>query len=168
MKKILIVLMVIFIANLGCKKANVGGEGLCACSVLSGPPLVLVIKDSADVDLLNPKTTGYLDKNQIQLYSKDANNEIKQITFEIRPPFSYSNNQKLDYYQLTSYQLPTLSKSIDNTFYLKLGENKLFEINMKVNKNMVEKLLIDKAEAPKETQAGSNLYLEGIYRLKIQ
>lgn len=167
MKKILIVLVVIFIANLGCKKANVGGGGLCACSPITTQPLILIIKNSADVDLLSPKTTGYFDKNQIQLYSKDANNVIKQISFEIRQPFTYGNNQKIDYYQFTSGEIPYLSKSIENTFYLKLGDNKLYELNLKVNNNRIEKLLIDKAEAPKEIQPATNTSLDGIYRLKI-
>jgi len=167
MKKILIVLMVIFIANLGCKKAGVGGGGLCACSPISTTPLILVIKNTADVDMLNPKTTGYFDKNQIQLYSKDVNNVIKQINFEIRQPFNYSNNQKIDYYQLTSSEIPYLAKSIDSIFYLKLGDNKLYELNLKINNNLVEKLLIDKTEAPKEIQPVTNSYLDSIYRLKI-
>lgn len=167
MKKILIVLSLLFIINLGCKKENVGGGGLCACSLLAPPPLSLVIKSSADVDLLNPKTTGYFDKNQIQLFAKDANNVVKQISFEIRPPFTYAANQKLDYYQLTSSEIPYLAKSLEQTFYLKLGDSKLYELNLKVTENMVEKLLIDKTAAPKEIQTGTGSYLESIYRLKI-
>ncbi|RBQ06250.1 hypothetical protein [Pedobacter miscanthi] len=163
MKKILIVLVVIFIANLGCKKT----ERLCACSPITTEPLALVIKNSTDVDLLNPNTTGYFDKNKIQLYSKDANNVIKQISFEIRKPFSYNNNQKIDYYQLTSGEISYLSKSIDNSFYLKLGDDKLYELNLKVNNNRIEKLLIDKTEATKEAPTGTNSYMDSIYRLKI-
>ncbi len=167
MKKILIVLMVIFIANLGCKKANIGGGGLCACSILSGPSLGLVIKNNNDIDLLNPKNTGYFDKNQIQLYSKDANNVIKQLNFDIRQPFTYTNSLKLDYYQLVSWEIPLLSKSIENTFYLKLGDSKLYELNLKVNSTNVEKLLIDKTEATKEFQTGNDPYINSIFRLKI-
>ena len=159
--------MVIFIANLGCKKAGVGGGGLCACSPISTAPLILVIKNNADVDLLNPSTSGYFDKNQIQLFSKDANNVVKKIQFEIRPPFSFGNNQKIDYYQLTSYEIPNLAKSIESTFYLKLGDNKLYELNLKVNNNLVEKLLIDKTEAAREVQPATNSYFDGIYKLKI-
>ncbi|QIL38734.1 hypothetical protein G7074_05210 [Pedobacter sp. HDW13] len=167
MKKFLIILSVIFIVSLGCKKENIGGGGLCACSPVINPPLSLVIKNSADVDLLNPKTKGYFDKTQIQLYSKDAKNMIKQINFEIRQPFAYTANLKIDYYQLISSEIPYLSKSIDQTFYLKLGDNKLYELNLKVTNNIVEKLLIDKTEAPKEIQTGTNSYLDTIYRLKI-
>jgi len=166
MKKFLIILSAIFMVSLGCKKENIGG-GLCACSPVVNPPLSLVIKNSTDVDLLNPKTTGYFDKTQIQLYSKDANNVIKQISFEIRQPFTYSTNLKMDYYQLTSSEIPYLSKSLDQTFYLKLGDNKLYELNLKVTNNIVEKLLIDKTEAPKEIQTGTSSYLDSIYKLKI-
>ncbi|WP_316845710.1 hypothetical protein [Pedobacter psychrodurus] len=167
MKKILIVLMVIFIANLGCKKAGVGGGGLCACSPITNNPLILVIKNSTDVDLLNPKTTGYFDKNQIQLYSKDNNNAIKQINFDIRQPFNYNNTQKIDYYQLTSGEITYLATSMEHTFYLKLGDSKPYELNLKVNNNLVEKLLIDKTEAPREIQQVTNSYIDSIYRLKL-
>ncbi|KRT16374.1 hypothetical protein ASU31_09400 [Pedobacter ginsenosidimutans] len=166
MKKILFVLVLIFITNLGCKKITNGG-GLCACSPISyDTSLGLVIKNSADVDLLNPKTTGFLDKTQIQLYSKDASNVIKQINFDIRQPFTYTNNLKLDYYQLISYEIGLQAKSIDNAFYLKLGD-KLYELNLKVNNRAVEKLLIDKVDAPKELPNINSQYLNSIYTLKI-
>ncbi|WP_412466076.1 hypothetical protein [Pedobacter sp. KLB.chiD] len=167
MKKILIVLSLLFIINLGCKKENVGGGGLCACSPVSPPPLSLVIKNKADVDLLNPKTTGYFDKTRIQLFARDANNVVKPISFEIRQPFTYTANLKLDYYQLISNEIPYLAKSPDQTFYLKLGDNMLYELNLKVTNNIVDKLLIDKIEAPKEFQTGNNSYLDTIFRLKI-
>ncbi len=168
MKKILIVLSLLFIINLGCKKENIGGGGLCACSPITPPPpLSLVIKNNADVDLLNPKTTGYFDKSQIQLYARDANNAIKQISFEIRQPFTYTANLKLDYYQLISSEIPYLAKSADQTFYLKLGDNMIYELNLKVTNNIVDKLLIDKKEAPKEFQTGNNSYPDAIFRLKI-
>jgi hypothetical protein len=167
MKKILIVLMVIFIANLGCKKAGVGGGGLCACSPISyDTTLGLVIKNSAAVDLLNPETAGYLNKSQIQLYSKDANNVISQISFDIRQPFTYTNNLKMDYYQLVSNEIGLRAKSIDNTFYLKLGD-KIYELNLKVNDRAVEKLLIDKVDAPKEIPNVNSQYINSIYTLKI-
>ncbi|WP_426325907.1 hypothetical protein [Pedobacter sp. R-06] len=166
MKKILFVLVLIFITNLGCKKITNGG-GLCACSPISyDTSLGLVIKNSADVDLLNPKTTGFLDKTQIQLYSKDASNVIKQINFDIRQPFTYTNNLKMDYYQLVSSDISHQAKSIDNTFYLKLGD-KLYELNLKVNNQMVEKLLINKTDAPKELPNVNSQYLSSIYTLKI-
>ncbi|QNR83436.1 hypothetical protein H9N25_15925 [Pedobacter riviphilus] len=166
MKKILFVLVLIFITNLGCKKITNGG-GLCACSPINyDTSLGLVIKNSTDADLLNPKTTGFLDKTQIQLYSKDANNVIKQINFDIRQPFTYTNNLKMDYYQLVSSEIGQQAKSIDNTFYLKLGD-KLYELNLKVNNQAVEKLLIDKNDAPKELPNANSQYLNSIYTLKI-
>ncbi len=167
MKKILFVLVLIFITNLGCKKITNGG-GLCACSPITyDTSLGLVIKNSSDVDLLNPKTTGFLDKTQIQLYSKDAKDVIKNISFDIRQPFTYTNNLKMDYYQLVSSEISREAKSIDNTFYLKLGE-KLYELNLKVNNQMVEKLLINKTNALKELPNVNNEYINSIYTLKFK
>lgn len=166
MKKILFVLVLIFITNLGCKKITNGG-GVCACSPISyDTSLGLVIKSGTDVDLLNPKTTGFLDKTQIQLYAKDANNVIKQLNFDIRKPFTYTNNLKMDYYQLVSSEISREAKSIDNTFYLKLGD-KLYELNLKVNNQMVEKLLVNKTDAPRELPNVNSEYLSNIYTLKI-
>ncbi|TBO40950.1 hypothetical protein [Pedobacter kyonggii] len=166
MKKILFVLVLIFITNLGCKKITDGG-GVCACSPISyDTSLGLVIKNSTDGDLLNPKTTGFLDKTQIQLYAKDANNIIKKINFDIRQPFTYTNNLKMDYYQLVSSEISREAKSIENTFYLKLGD-KLYELNLKVNNTVVEKLLIDKVDSPKELPSAKESYLSSIYTLKI-
>lgn len=166
MKKILFVLVLIFITNLGCKKVTNGG-GLCACSPITyETSLGLVIKSSTNVDLLNPKTIGFLDKNQIQLYVKDANDVIKKINFYIRQPFTYTNDLKMDYYQLVSSEISREAKSIDHTFYLKLGD-KLYELNLKVNNRAVEKLLIDKKDAPKELPNANSEYLNSIYTLKI-
>ncbi|MFD2583596.1 hypothetical protein ACFSR6_13945 [Pedobacter vanadiisoli] len=167
MKKFLIILSAIFIVGLGCKKENIGGGGLCACSVLPGPSLMLVIKNSSDVDLLSPTSTGYFEKAKIQLYSKDANNVIKQLNFDIKQPFTYTNDAKITYYQLVSYEITRLSKSIDNTFYLKLGDAKVYELNLKVGNNSIDKLLIDKIEAVKELPNATGLPLNNIYRLKI-
>ena len=166
MKKFSLILLIIFIANLGCKK--IGGGGLCACSPISGPAFALVIKGNSGVDLLNPATAGYLDKNQIQIYSKDANNAIKQISFNINSPFTFTADSKVTYYQLTSWELPILSKTIDNTFYLKLGNDKLYELNLKIDKNSVEKLLIDKKEAPKEYPNSTTKPISEIFNLQLQ
>lgn len=166
MKKILIALAALFIINLGCKKITDGGQP-CACSPIQGPTLSLTIKSSTDADLLNSATTGYYNKDQIKLYSKDANNIIKQISFSIGQPFTYSNDLKLTYYQLRSDEIAALSKSIDNTFYLKLGDDKIYELNLKVNGRLVEKLLINKVEAPKELPSLPDSFISSMYTLKI-
>ncbi|MEH3111730.1 hypothetical protein [Pedobacter terrae] len=167
MKKILFVLVLIFITNLGCKKI-INGGGLCACSPITyDTSLGLVIKNNTDADLLDPKTAGFLNKTQIQLYSKDANDAIKKINFDIRQPFTYADNLKMDYYQLVSVDISREAKSIDNTFYLKLGE-KLYELNLKVNNRTVEKLLINKTDAPKELPNTNIEYLNSIYTLKFK
>jgi len=166
MKKFLIILSVIFIVSLGCKKENIGGGGLCACSLAPEPVLGLVIKNSAGLDLLNTKTAGYFDKNKIQLYVKDANNAVTAIRFDIREPFNYGSMQKMEYYQLSSYEIAIKAKSIENTFYLKLGD-KVYELNLKTNNKAVEKLLIDKTDAPRELADNKEQYLNSIYTLKI-
>ncbi|WP_131535403.1 hypothetical protein [Pedobacter nototheniae] len=166
MKKILIALAALFIINLGCKKITEGGQP-CACSPIQGPTLSLTIKSSTDVDLLNSTTTGYFNKDQIKLYSKDANNVIKQISFSIGQPFTYTSDLKITYYQLRSDEIAILAKSIDNNFYLKLGEDKIYELNLKVNGNLVEKLLINKAEAPKEIPNRNDSFLSSMYTLKF-
>ncbi|WP_316804086.1 hypothetical protein [Pedobacter nototheniae] len=165
MKKILITLAVLFIINLGCKKIE--GGGLCACSPAVGPSLSLTIKSSTEADLLNSTTAGFYGKDQIKLYSKDANNVVKQISFTINQPFTYTNDLKVTYYQLHSYEIASLSKNIDNTFYLKLGDDKIYELNLKVTSSLVEKLLINKTEAPKEFPNVTASFLSSMYSLKI-
>ena len=150
MKKFIIVIAILFIANLGCKIMDDGG-GLCACSpVRPSPYLSLVIKNSVGEDLLNATTAGSFAQNQIQLYTKDVNDVVKQISFSIRPPLS-SNNEKFNYQQLLSQEIVILAKSIDNKFYLKLGTGEPLAVNLQVieNVNKVEKVLINNKEIPK-------------------
>ncbi|MFC3562188.1 hypothetical protein [Pedobacter jamesrossensis] len=166
MKKFIAAFLLIFIVNLGCKKMDIGGGGLCACSLMPQTQLSLIIKNNIGADLLNPVTTGYFDKNKIQLYYKDANNVIKQINFDISKPFTYSNDLKINYYQLNSSEIVIQSKSIEN-FYLKLGDGKVYELNLKTSNYAVEKLSIDKAEAPKEFPSVTTAPFNSIYTLKI-
>ncbi|MBO9675161.1 MAG: hypothetical protein J7577_17065 [Sphingobacteriaceae bacterium] len=165
MKKFLTILFAIFIVNLGCKKENIGGGTLCACTYANDAVLGLVIKTSSGLDLLNAKTTGYFDKTKIQLYSKDANNVITPIRFDIAPPFTYLYTLKMEYYYLSSHEIVLKSKSVKNIFYLKLGD-KEYELNLKINNNAVEKLLIDNIDAPRELP-NKEQYLNSIYTLKI-
>ncbi|RZK60629.1 MAG: hypothetical protein EOO91_00635 [Pedobacter sp.] len=166
MKKFIVAFTVLFVVIFGCKKIDENnGGGLCACSpVQSTIYLNLVVKNTFGEDLLNSTTTGSVSQSQIQLYSKDANGVIKQISFSIRPPFSYGTD-KFNYYQLFSQEIAILAKSTDNTYYLKLGNQAAYELNLEVNGSMnkVEKVLIDKKEAPKEvgkvaTDYGMNIY----------
>ena len=166
MKKFLAAFLLIFIVNLGCKKMDVGGGGLCACSLMPQPILSLLIKNSANADLLNSATTGYFDKSKIQFYYKDANNLVKQLNFGISQPFTYSNDLKVTYYQLVSYEIGMLAKNI-NTFYLKLGDGKVYELSLKVNNTVIEKLLIDTVEIPKEFPTITTSPISSIYTLKI-
>jgi hypothetical protein len=118
--------------------------------------------------LFSIATAGSFAQSQIQLYAKDAIGNIKQINFYIRSPFSYGND-KFNYNQLMSDEIATLAKSIDNTFYLKLGNQNPYEINLQVNSNFrkVEKVLIDKKEAPAETGKVATDYGMNIYYLNL-
>ncbi|MES2419440.1 MAG: hypothetical protein V4541_14740 [Bacteroidota bacterium] len=151
MRKIIVVLAVLFTANLACKKEQIG-DRLCACSPVTYPYLSLVIKNSADQDLLNPVIAGYYSQDQIQLFQKEGNGTIKQLSFAVRPPFSYGKGQFI-YYQLFSQEIVLLAKATDQVFYLKLGDRPAFELNLQVNNNSrkVEKLFIDKNDAPIDT-----------------
>ena len=161
MKKFSLILLVIFIANLGCKK-NVGG-GLCACSPLEQTPSLIVLKGNSGIDLLNPATPGFFDKNQIQLYSKDVNNNIKYINVYINTPFTFNSDNKISYYQLASYELISLAKNIDNSFYLKLGSDKIYQLNLEVKNGVIVKLLVNNIAAPQEYAL-----LRSIYTIQVQ
>jgi hypothetical protein len=162
MKKIIFVFAVLFIANLGCKKMS-DTDTLCACSPVMKPFVSLVIKNSADLDLLNPSSNGGYKEKQIQLYLKDSNGNNKQVSFRINPSFTYGN-EKFNYYQLTSIEIIDLAKSIDDTFYLKLGDNQPIEINLQVkNQAKVEKLIVDKKEILAETGNEAKYFLSLFY-----
>lgn len=167
MKKTLIVLAVLFITGLGCKKIIDTGGGLCACSPVQENYLSLVLKNNASKDILDPTTTDHLAKDKIQLYSKSATGEIKQISFGIRPPFSYGDD-KFEFYQLISAEILWLATSVDNNFYLKLGDSKEYLLNIKITNNKIEKLLIDKLELPLEKPtATAYSYVNSIYSFKM-
>lgn len=167
MKKVLIAFVALFVINLGCKKIS-DVDRLCACSPISNVPyLSLVIKNTNGDDLLSSTAAGAFTKEQIQLYRKDANGAIKQLEFRIRPPFSYGTNQLFNYNQLVSMEIAILAKSINDTFYLKLGDGKLYELNLKLNELKIEKLLIDKQEAPLENSTTGNTYVGTIFSMKL-
>jgi hypothetical protein len=150
MKKFLLVLAILFIAHLGCKKID-KEDRLCACSPISQPMFTLVIKKSG-VDLLNSTINGSFAKNQIQLYTIDESGKSKAIVFMIRSPFVV-DTEKLDYYQLVSYELLTLAISDTKSFYLKLGDEAPVELNFVQNTTTRRlKLLIDKKEAVRESR----------------
>jgi hypothetical protein len=154
MKKFLIISILLFIINVGCKKENVGGGNLCACSPARGPELNLVIKNNAGGDLLNDKTTGAYIKDQIAVYRKDGNSKIIPMDFAIRPAFSYGD-QKFGFNSLYLGNLNFLQKTPAEVVYLKLGEKEAQELHIQLNqgKYAVEKLLIDQKEAVKDSGA---------------
>ncbi len=152
MKKFLIALTLIIVANLGCKKEEIGEPGPCACSPMSYPYLSLVVKNAVGEDLLNSKTSGSFSTSQIKLYVVETNGTIKNINFGVRPPFSYGSNQ-FTFHQLYSQQIVALSASTSGVFYLKFGDLPPYKLNLKISTTApkVEKLLINDKEATVET-----------------
>jgi hypothetical protein len=149
MKKVVLICMVLFVASVACKKENVGGGGLCACSPVQVPSINLVIKNSAGTDLLSDKTTGYYDRSKIEVSRKDAAGKVTAVDFAIRPPFAYGN-EKFNYNQL--YIPVTFLQVTENVLYLKLGNGKTYELKIVLNpeKYDLNKLLIDDKEAVKD------------------
>lgn len=142
--------LILFVANVGCKKMNVGGDRLCGCSPVRLPELNLVIKNSADADLLSDKVATAYTKDQIQLFRKDVEGKDVPVNFNIRAPFEYDNKQ---------FKFHSLAASLhflngkDETFSLKLG-TKLHELKINLNegKYALAKLMIDGKEAPKDAE----------------
>jgi len=151
MKKFLFVCLIIFVAGVGCKKTNIDGGGLCGCSPIQQPELMLVIKNTAGADLLSDKTTGAYIKNDIQLFKRDANGNPVQLNFYIRPPFSYGN-EKFAYYTLYSAGINAIKQS-GESIYLKLGNEPAYELKLQFNATepKINKLLINNSEAEKGT-----------------
>ena len=165
MKKFIIAFAVVFVINLGCKK--IIEQPVCACSPASYPSFNLAIKNADGDDLLNPATANSFDKDQIQLFKKEANGSVKQIVFFIRPPFNYGNTN-INYHQIISDDITRLWNNASDSFYLKLGSGLTYELNLQLNNTnrKVEKLLVDKKEAPIETAAGINAVVN-IFKLSV-
>jgi len=165
MKKTLIAFLVLFVISMGCKKI-MDTDPLCACSPVTNPYFSLVIKNANGVDLLDTTKPGSFNQSQIQLYSKDANGNPKSISFLIRPPFSYGSDQFV-YNQLLAPDIYNAIKSIDDLFYLKIGNNTEYTLNFKFNNYKLEKLLLNGVELPLQ-QPGTNYnYVNAIYALTI-
>ena len=151
MKKFLIVCFIIFIGGVGCKKTNIDGGGLCGCSPIQVPELMLVIKNVSGDDLLSDKNIGAYAKNDIQLYRKDVNGNAVQFNFNIRPPFSYGS-EKFAYYTLYSAGISAIKQS-GESIYLKLGNGPAYELKLQFNAKepKIDKLLINNSETEKGT-----------------
>lgn len=156
MKKFLIISIFLFIASVGCKKENVGGGRLCACSPARGPEVNLVIKNKTGDDLLNDKTTGSYTKDKIAVYRKDENNNVVTVDFAIRPGFSYGND-KFIFNSLALGNLTFLQKKPAEIIYLKFADKEVQEMRLKLNEGKygVDKVMIGNEEAVKDTGAVS-------------
>jgi len=165
MKKFLFVCLVIFIAGVGCKKTNIDGGGLCGCSPIQTPELMLVIKNGTGTDLLNDKNVGAYTKNDIQLYKKDASGNPVQFSFSIRPPFSYGN-EKFDFNTLYTQGVSAIKQS-GESIYLKLGSEPAYELKVQFNATQpkIDKLLINNTEAQKGNGTIAN-YVDVFYLTK--
>jgi hypothetical protein len=151
MKKFILVCVILFIANVGCKKMNIDGGGACGCSpVQAGLQLNLVINNGAGDDLLNDKVAGAYTRDKIELYRKDSGGKAIPIIFAIRPPFSYGD-EKYKFSQLSSFDSTYVPNSAGSVIYLKLGD-KTYELTMqaKPNSYTIDRVLIDQKEAEKD------------------
>lgn len=149
MKKFLIALAVVLTGAFACKKV-VDNGGLCACSPITGPEMLLVVKSTANADLLNSQTAGAYTKEQIQLYRKDAQGAAIAMPFYLRQPFTYGN----DTFTFNSLYIPlsAFKGSPETPFYLKLGDKEYkMTLQLKQDKFGVDKLFIDDKEAEKAT-----------------
>jgi len=162
MKKFIIAFVILFVANLGCKK--IIDHPLCACSPITYPGFSLAVKNANGDDLLNAAIANSFTKEQIQLFQKDANGTTKQMSFYIRPPFD-NTDIKFKYHQIISDEIVSLSAGTNKTFYLKLGTGATYELNLELNNGSrkVEKLLIDKKEAPMATDTGIDKIINIFY-----
>lgn len=154
MKKFILAFLVVFVANLGCKKLD-DGDKPCACSPVSEPPLTLIIKGTNGIDMLNPTTTGYFTAANIKLYYQNAGAE-KQIIFRVGQPFIYGNGaaEKFEFYQLQSSELLRLAASANiPEFYLKLGNGTplLLKVTVQAGTAKVSALTVNNVAAIAET-----------------
>ncbi|RYG22168.1 MAG: hypothetical protein EOO07_00630 [Chitinophagaceae bacterium] len=167
MKKSILVLIALFTINLACKKENIGGGGLCACTQISYVGLNLVIKNTSNQDLLNPSTPNSFSVSHIQLFKKAANGDKIAVSFSIRKPFDYPNG-KFEYFQIFSNEIGRITNSIGDTYYLKLGEQEPHVLNLGLNNasKKTDRLLIDGKEAPKEATISSDYPFNIFYLVK--
>ncbi|SOD19000.1 hypothetical protein [Pedobacter xixiisoli] len=166
MKKFLAVLVIVFLANLGCKKLD-DKQGVCACSPIYEPTVVLVVKNAAGTDMLNPATAGYFANNNIQLYYLEGSTQ-KKLNFYVRPSFSYGN-EKFNYYQLNSSDIIRQSSTSNKDIYFKLGEDEPMKLNLELvadKKYQVAKLLVDGKEAVAE-KGNVTSYLQNIFYVSL-
>lgn len=167
MKKFLAVLAIVFLANLGCKKLDVN-DGLCACSPVTEPTVVLVVKNAAGADMLNPATNGYFTNSNIQLYYQESGGLLKQLNFYVRPSFSYGSD-KFNYYQLHTTDILKNVVANNRSFYLKLGNNNPLKLDFELKateKYKVIKLLVNDVEAQAETGAVA-AYVPNIFYVNL-
>lgn len=167
MKKFLAILVVVFLANLGCKKLD-ENDRLCACSPIVEPTVILVVKNAAGADMLNPATNGYFANTAIQLYYQEANGSLKQLYFYVRPPFSYGN-EKFNYFQLHSTEIIKNIVATNRSIYLKLGNNNPMKLDFEFKadqKYQLSKLLVDEKVAPAETGTVTG-YVQNIFYINL-
>lgn len=131
------------------------GGGLCACSPVTTPPLLLIVKGANGVDMLNPATNGSFAASSIKLYYQNGTTE-NPIQFDINQPFSVGNSatEKIEFYQLRSSRLlDLLSAENPPNIYIKLGngEPRQLKATMSIDqKYKVTKLLVNNVEATAE------------------
>ncbi|RFZ94048.1 hypothetical protein D0C36_00350 [Mucilaginibacter conchicola] len=159
MKKTLLILFVLFVVGVGCKKMNNGGE-LCACSPMRGPELYLSVKNATGTDLLNESNAGAYTKDQVQLYQKNTAGQTTALLFAVRPPFTYGD-KKFESYSI--YIPVSFAGQANNTVYLKLKEKEYtLKVQLTQNNAEVTALMIDEKPVVKDNTDLTN-YLQMFY-----
>ncbi len=167
MKKIVIVLALMFVIGIGCKKNLDPGGGACACSPTVESYLSVSIKGTNNLDLLNVANAGAFSKDQIKLYYNDTQGTSQPIEFEIRKSLSYGQ-MEYAFNQLFSSRITLLARNMNNKFFLKLGDRKPLELQLKMNGNKTDQLLVDQVEVPRETStSNADFYIQSIFSLKL-
>lgn len=151
MKKFLVCLFVLTL-GLSCTKED--PMRLCACSPVQTSNFKLIIKDAQNNDLLDPSKANTFAKGNIRITYKE-NGLTKDVSFVIRPPFSYGTNlqDKFAFYQLISEEAAILRVSSKvSDFFFDLGDGTKHTLSFDYNlpKGYAENVKIDNQLLPLE------------------
>ena len=154
MKKLLIVFALIMSLNLSCETR------MCGC----GPEpaltsLSLIIKNPVGNDLLKASTADSYSKDEIQLYKVEHNGINTPLKFEIKGPVLTGKN-KIDYYQLFSYELMSDVKQKKGLlYYLKFRDQQPVELGVEITySNMTMNIYLDHDKLIEDSKTNTLFY----------
>lgn len=133
MKKIITLLaLFLFSGVFSCKK-------ICACDPAQAY-LFLVLKNTANEDILNPLTPGYFSRSRISMYTQGTSGQILPVNFDVNPPI----HKRVNAYQLRVSNIPA-QVLFSPVMYVKIGDYAPMELKIKVSNDLrrIDELLID-------------------------